>query len=93
MYRYLFNFMSVVVSFITRIIVAIMYKGYNNDDMAFFNNHSSRTENQGFYLNSMDGEHTEVAYNRACGNDDDGFFVTSWYLWANGFHHNSVIYE
>ena len=91
MYRYLFNF-TVRCCVVHNASYRGFYnvQGYNNDNMAFFNNHASRTENQGFYLVATDGEHAEVAYNRSCGNDDDGYLVNSWYLWANGFHHNSA---
>lgn len=91
LYRYLYNF-TVRCCVVHNASYRGFYnvQGYNNDDMAFFNNHASRIENHGFYLNSTDGEHAEVAYNRACGTDDDGFILVSWYLWANGFHHNSA---
>ena len=92
LYRYLYNF-TVRCCVIHNPGYRGFYnvQGYNNDNIAFFNNHCSRSENQGFYLSSTEGEHSEVAYNRACGSDDDGFLLNSWYLWGNGFHHNSSL--
>ena len=91
-YRYLYNF-TVRCCVIHNPGYRGFYnvQGYNNDSCAWFNNHCSRSENQGFYIGSWDGDHGECAYNRSCGADDDGFLVGSWYLFAQGFHHNSTL--
>ena len=92
LYRYLYNF-TVRCCVIHNPGYRGFYNvnGYDNDDIGLFNNHCSRSETDGFYLTNTDGEHSEVAYNRSCGADDNGFVINGWYLWGNGVHHNSSL--
>jgi hypothetical protein len=64
--------------------------GYDSDDLAIYNSHSSKMEAGGYYVNHADGITSEIAYNVANG-IDDVCFSFAWHRDQGlGIHHNQA---
>jgi hypothetical protein len=65
-------------------------RGYEHDDMAWYNNYSARSEGSLFRWQEMRYEYNEFAYNYAHRGDDQAILVSGNRATGVGMHHNWV---